>query len=362
MTATSKNTLPAGRAENAKQYYGLDVMKTVMAVLVIVIHRSPFRLGLAAFTAQNIFGRLAVPFFFAAAGLLFFRPAQDGGKKTNAACFRYIKRLVLLYAVWTLLYMPAAAYRFDFETYGVIKFFLNYAKRSLLEVSIIHLWYLLALIVAVCIVFVLSKKLGYGTILILSTGVYALYLLTTEFNSLAIKIPLFELFQKAVEQFPVAGIKNGVFIGFVFVASGAFIANRKFTMPGVLKWSLLSVSILLVAAEALGRRYFGQTEYLNAAVFHVPATCLLLLTASQAQLKERKIYLAMRQTNSLIYFAHLLVITEWYKLIFADTALEQLSKVPVVFFAFTFCYTLVFSFAVIWLEEKKPFGFLKYIH
>ncbi len=362
MTAAAKNTLPAGRAENAKQYYGLDVMKTVMAVLVIVIHRSPFGPGLAAFTAQNIFGRLAVPFFFAAAGFLFFRPAQDGGKKTNAAFCRYIKRLVVLYAVWTLLYMPAAAYRFDFETYGVLKFILNYAKRSLLEVSIIHLWYLLALIIAVCIVFALSKKLGYGSILILSEGVYTLYLMTTEFNSLAVKAPLLELFQKAVEQYPVAGIKNGVFIGFVFVASGALIANREFTIPSVLKWSLLALSIVMVAIEALGRRHFGQTEYLNVAVFHVPATCLLLLTATQAQLKERKIYLAMRQTNSLIYFAHLLIITEWYNLIFAGTVLEQLSKVPVFFFTFTLCYTLVFSFVVVWLEKKKPFTFLKYIH
>lgn len=362
MTATAKNALPADRAETMKQYYGLDVMKTVMAFLVIAIHRSPFGAGLLTFTVQNIFGRLAVPFFFAAAGFLFFRPAQDGGKKSNAEFFRYIKRLVILYAVWTLFYMPAAAYRFDFETYGLFKFILNYAKRSLLEVSIIHLWYLLALIVAVCVVFALSKKLGYGTVFLVSAVFYALYLLTTEFESIALNAPPVTLFKKAVDLFPVAGIKNGIFIGFVFVALGAFVANRKIKMQRLGIWSLLFAGISLVAAEALLRRYLGQTEYLNVAVFHVPATCLLLLAASQAQLKERRIYLALRQTNSLIYFSHLLIITEWYNLMFAGTALEQLSKVPLFFFAFTLCYTLAFSFAVVWLEKKKSFRFLKYIH
>ena len=362
MTPATKKALSAGTAETARQYYGLDVMKTVMAVFVIMIHRSPFSNKLMSFWACNIFGRLAVPFFFAAAGYLFFRPAQDGGKKINAAFFRYIKRLVILYSVWTLLYMPAAAYRFDFETYSVLKFILNYAKRSMLEVSIIHLWYLLALIVAVCIVFTFSKKLGYGTIFAVSAVIYALYLLITEFESIVQKVPPIELFKKAVELFPIAGIKNGLFIGFVFVALGAFVANSKITMKGVAKWALLSVSILLVAAEALLRRHFGQTEYLNVAAFHIPATCLLLLVASQARLKPRKIYNYMRRTNSLIYFSHLLIITEWYNLIFAGTALEPLSKVPVFFFAFTLCYTLVFSFVVVWLEKKKPFGFLKYIH
>ncbi len=305
-----------------KQYYGLDITKTVMAVLVIMIHRTPFANSTVNFVVKNIFGRLAVPFFFAAAGYLLFLKMQEDKSKNNKVFFQYFKRLVILYIVWTFLYMPAAAYRFDFGTYGIIKFFLNYAKRSVLQVSIIHLWYILALAVAVSVVYLLSKKIKVWSILVVGLLIFYLYISVTEFWQITGKYRAFSLLKAGIAAIPVDGIRNGIFLGLVFFALGAFLATRGICLKPAAKIFLTVFCLLLYVAEGIVRKKAGLTNGLDVSVTQVPAVFMLMVCATQARLKPKKAYALMRQSNSLIYFSHLLIITEWYHLIFDGTKLE----------------------------------------
>lgn len=89
---------------------GVDLFKVVMAVLVISIHTSPllsYGRAVNGFLVQ-VAARMAVPYFFVAAGYFFISKcvraaeAREGALKTT---LRYLRHLLMLYAVWSFVYV-----------------------------------------------------------------------------------------------------------------------------------------------------------------------------------------------------------------------------------------------------------------
>lgn len=58
-----------------KQYNSLDLMKFISAILIIVLHTSPFQSynALISFGLRNVVTIIAVPFFFCTSGFLLFK-------------------------------------------------------------------------------------------------------------------------------------------------------------------------------------------------------------------------------------------------------------------------------------------------
>ena len=123
-----------------------------------MIHVPPFGSANATPLAQagNFFlrfylGRIAVPFFFISAGFFLFRKT-DPTAYDPTPCKQYILRILRLYGVWTVLYLPWVIRdaRADGKTLltGTVSFLRNF----LLTGSYNHLWYLPALAVAVALV------------------------------------------------------------------------------------------------------------------------------------------------------------------------------------------------------------------
>lgn len=98
-----------------KEYKGLDIMKFVMAIVVVAIHTRPemsFNSSLARQIFEAIYS-LAVPFFFIASGFLLFRkislPLTEEGEQRIKS---YLSRMCRLYLVWTIIYLPLTIYGF----------------------------------------------------------------------------------------------------------------------------------------------------------------------------------------------------------------------------------------------------------
>ena len=93
-----------------RQYNGLDVVKVLLAVAVAARHmiqifypaESKWRLLIGAWLSN-----LAVPVFFIIAGFFLFRKVEehdkDYGKK---AVLGYCGRILRLYLLWSVLYLP----------------------------------------------------------------------------------------------------------------------------------------------------------------------------------------------------------------------------------------------------------------
>ena len=145
------------------QYKGIDIMKFIMALLVIVLHTHPFY-GMnqtCNFITADVLGRLAVPFFFAATGFLLEKKLENNTASTKQVVGRYVLRLLKLYLIWTVVYLPIIIYSKIIcsergITYGIFATVRDFVFCG----SYAHLWYLPAAAVGVALVFLGFKKLG----------------------------------------------------------------------------------------------------------------------------------------------------------------------------------------------------------
>ena len=109
--------------EKNKTYDSLDLAKWISAILVIVIHASPFQGNeYIDFYIEEVISRIAVPLFFAISGFLFFRKITFENRKiartsqNHTYLFRYVKHLIVISlsaSVFYLLYKIPMWYSID---------------------------------------------------------------------------------------------------------------------------------------------------------------------------------------------------------------------------------------------------------
>ncbi|MET7016310.1 acyltransferase family protein [Uliginosibacterium flavum] len=110
----------------------LDVLKMMMALMVVGIHTRPFySLDWLDFLTWNGFFRIAVPGFFVLGGYFM---------KSSTNLFLWSKRLVLLYLFWSFVFFPF------YTDFGKRLEFFHIAK--MLFIGYYHLWYVVAYVVA----------------------------------------------------------------------------------------------------------------------------------------------------------------------------------------------------------------------
>ena len=85
-----------------KTYNGLDLLKFVMALFVVMIHVKPNLHSEVLMIVFNPILSIAVPVFFVLSSVLIFEKLINVNGGGYAPLFRYSKRLALLYFSWLL--------------------------------------------------------------------------------------------------------------------------------------------------------------------------------------------------------------------------------------------------------------------
>ncbi len=144
-----------------KRYDSIDLAKWLAAFLVIyihvstqaspVLHNSPFW---EKFVREGVC-RLAVPFFLAVSAFFLFGKMKDHKrdfKRNMKLILGFCKRILLMYVVWSLIYI---AYDLFYRYYNGNSFCAPsvYIWGFWFKGTSIHLWYLLASVYAVFIVY-----------------------------------------------------------------------------------------------------------------------------------------------------------------------------------------------------------------
>lgn len=205
-----------------KEYRLVDVVKMVMAIIVIAIHTHPQLSSGSTLVIQasELLYSLAVPFFFMASGFLLFKkidlPLDDDG---NQRIKRYLLKIVKLYLLWTAIYLPLSVLGFVNDGTSLLKSALIFIRNVLFvgeNYMSWPLWYLLALIVAVLIIWGLLKlRISRKAILLLSiiTAFIGVGLNYCHENGTlqTLTDAYFSIFVKT---------RNGLFVGFMYVALG----------------------------------------------------------------------------------------------------------------------------------------------
>ena len=293
------------------QYNFVDVCKFIMAVMVVIIHGQPL-LDVSKewnFYLSGGITRVGVPYFFMASGFFLFKKFPDG-VLVKEKIEKYCKRLLKLYLVWTVVYLPMIAYMIIKAPNNTEKS-LAFLKNFLLNGSVVyHLWYLYASVVAVVAIYCLwHREKGIWQIIltggilylipIFATGYYGLYVyfVPEESPVNAVLLSIGELF----------GAINGLTEGMFFMAIGGLIAWKKWEScfsPGKLKRIFILCSL-----GYLGELWFVYTYNLvhvsALASFLLPVVVLsLFLLSIRIRLSNHKIYRVLRDYSLFIYLVH----------------------------------------------------------
>lgn len=351
MRTASENKSPAGR-----QYGLVDIMRILMAVCVLFIHRGyTMKNETLFFFIRNGICELAVPFFVVTSSYFCYKKLTNcpEGEK-NRIFGKYVRHLSVLLLLWSLIYVPDFLFKECFAGgNSLYTAFTEYVRKFLISgETYLHLWYIQAMIIASVLVFFLGKKISTGT---LTAVFYVLYVLYSFF-----------LYSKNVEisrifsLIPPALLNYTVRIS-IFIVSGKLLAENKITDAGHKKNVLRSSVAAAAFFGFLVLRYYRngpgvllQYSVLPVAVVTLFAVCITVGFSFKGQAELRKI-------TELFYFSHLLLPVELYDLMFARLLKSALYNCFVIMTFYT-VVTAAFSILLFKASKSRTFGFLRRLY
>ncbi len=325
-----------------------DLIKFIMSIFVVAIH-AHFMKGneIADMLISDVFGRIAVPFFFTAAAFFLFRHINEPNFSKRVG--KYLTKMGLLYIICTFIYVPAII---DWNN-GKVSLF-KWFKLIFFEGSYRQLWFLPALIFAVALVYTLCR-IGVSTKIIFACSI-PLYIVGCAFHSFYKPLINLELIDEiAKDYYNIFGTtRNGIFFGFIYVALGALLATHTLKLKMPLAWlglifSTFAMILEVLIVEEFSVRPKGMGMYIS--VFFV-ALFLFWISVNTKLLSNLpdKPFKILRKLSTYIYFSHTL-----FLYIFSDLSYNG------EFFSATVA-SLAFGLLLIGLQKlSKRFNLRRYL-
>ena len=274
----------------------IDVWRFVVSFLVVAVHISPFaKISLEFdFFFTRILGRIAVPLFLIITGYYIL----DKALKDKQILTEYTKKILKIYLLCIILYLPINIYMGSFKNIDIILII----KDVFINGTFYHLWYFPALIVGVWITYYLVKKIGRKRALIVTIFLYLIglfgdsYYGITTMNQITKNVYefMFHIFDYT---------RNGFFYVPIFICLGHIVkANTRSSKPNLL-YALLFFTLISVEGSIL--RYYNLQRHDSMYLFLVPFMYFFFCyLAEHSKTSNKKI----RNIATYIYIFHPLFI------------------------------------------------------
>ena len=285
----STNNDPCTTAADQQQNLnGIDLIKFLCAILVFIIHVSPFYGEisglplLVTFGLQHYIGRLAVPFYFVCSGFFLFRKMSFDNMNTDRIkgyCFKILR----LIGTWNIL------------------LFIGWTE---------HLWYLGATVVAVILLSLCFHfRIKYSRICLLAGLLYMIGLLGDSYYGLLVPLENIAFFRYLFRSYEFAfeTTRNGVFMGFIFILMGAGLSHHEITIKPLTAAIRFAVSMIGLFAEICLLKYLDIPKAYNMYIFMIPAVYFLFVFAYTIRLRDSGKYRHLRSIGMLVYFMHIFI-------------------------------------------------------
>lgn len=342
------------KVESGKeQFRGVDAVKFIMAVCVIILHTHPLE-GInhtLNFITADVLGRIAVPFFFMATGFLLAQRKGDGYFFGIDHVKKYVYRILKLYIIWTAIYLPVIIYKNIIDSGEGLRYGILTSIRDFIFVgSYGHLWYLPATAVGVAAVFFLTEKIGErwsGILLfflflagLLAQSYYGLLEMWTGGGGLV--WDALRLLKKVM-----VTSRNGIFFGSFFIYMGGWTARRyeKIRLNTWAAWLGAVISAVLFGYEEVWLQRLGFVREGDMYLMLVPSAFFLLLASLCIPIQRDTVLLRKMSMN--MYFIYL-----YFKFIYRQF-LGDYNESGWGLFLFTFCNTLFFAYLLCRIEMRK---------
>lgn len=340
-----------------KQYPLVDILKFAMAILVIILHRKifPVEMKYANFMMSTVFCHIAVPFFFMVSSFLFFRNVDVNSENAGKSLWKTEKRLIILYVIWSVIYLPFNFVKSFTGHYDEISFgglagqLVTWIKDFALNYSFLHLWYINTLAFTLLVIFLLMKKFSPVKVTVFSTLVAPVSLFLVEFLNLRDYLP-----NVIIQTFVV---------GACCVSLGALAAKCDISLFLKHKWIFLGVSIISLFVSGTIRYHFSSdlTFAITQFLTYIVAFFVFLIAIS-SEMKPFRQSKSFRNYSTLMYFCHLMLMKEGFNFIALHTGIQTIATGTTLQFAATLIFAVAFSFIIINLSKVRMFRWLKWLY
>ncbi len=336
-----------------KIYSSLDIVKFLMAVLILTQHTSSewaHTTGLV----HAIFGlgNFAVPFFFACSGFLFFTKCKN---LTGGGIQEYYKRwswrIGRMYLVWSAIYFcfVLGGWLTDGVTAAVIA---KYLHRALVFTTYATIWFLPALWVGVSVCLFLRQRAGKQTACIVIVALLVAGNFFASYGNVLTKLPALAAVNEAYAAVFITW-RNGLFNGVPYVFLGALLANglgnrvsRNVSAAACVAFS----AAFLAEAFAITRYKLGGMTDMGFMMF--PAIFFMLNAVIKTDIPQRPLWLRLRNLSMIVFLGQRLFLTA-IPSVLPDVVRETIEAWPQpCIFLFFVVLTLSFSCLLERLSER----------
>lgn len=291
-----------------KDYKGLDLLKIICAFLIVPLHINPIPKESVLYTLTKTLGNLGVPCFFIMAGFFFFSKLKNmPNAEHKKVLVKYEKRLSIILLCWLLPYFVICDIPWIFTGDNLGTHLCEYIRHIMFGGPGFFLWYMVSLMVAVFLCYILRRlPIKYSVLIcmglyIIGTLVSGWYRKLWDNTAVSYYIDLYN------QNFTTT--RNGLFFGLPCVYIGMLLAKYKTSLNKSILIGLSLITIILFYYE-LTWCYKNSLipAVMSPVTIMVSLLLIVLLMGYEFKNIPSIVSIYMRKSSLLIYLIHPLLI------------------------------------------------------
>lgn len=293
---------------NIKRYNFLDLTKFLFAILLVCAHFASREYVNFPTIVDLTFSLyiVVVPFFFATSGFLLQEKMYITGKSAKATIVPYVKRIVLMYILWSVIYICFVIA--DWVIHGVsIQVALEYLHKSIVYSTYPTIWFLPALVIASSFSVIIRDKFGMNTLLIISGVLFLVGTLGYTYRDIGMQIPIFNQLLITYEKIFIT-TRNGFWCGIPYFVIGMKVADKK-DIEKSKAMILTCVFFILMLVEAFTVKSYLTAKGVDTVIFLIPFMYYFLLSVLQIEIPDNKLFSHLRKLSTLLFLSQRIWLT-----------------------------------------------------
>lgn len=339
-----------------KEYVAVDVLKFIAAYMVMAIHFMIFEdiNKELNFWFTQVLCRLAVPFFFVAAGYFVANKLRDKRKTLS-----YLIRIFVMYMIYTIVYLPFILEEYQRAGYTLEQKLASFCKAFFIWGSYFHLWYFVSLMVAIIILYIMINfmKLTDKNILLITGVLYVIGTLGNAYRNIWTDMPVIENIITSYERV-FQTTRNGIFMGPFLLALGYCIRRNSERITYRCYWLYaIGLFLLMNIEEYFARAITNHTG--QSMLFVTPFVVVaIFLTGCFIPIPQKLIPVGvfLRNMSVIIYGFHIFIHDKY------GGELSGYAPYGFAYFLMIAKRVTILAFIIVGLSRIKPFSWLKYLY
>lgn len=284
----------------------IDLCKFVGAIFVICAHTYFLCgvLGKTWYLLANAVYRLALPFFALTTGYYTSILLDTGARSKRQVMSKQWLRVLKVYAVWTVLYFVYTCLRTPGSS--PIDLLGGYMNNTLVYGAHYHLWYILALLVALPVFAVSWSQKRWKILAVVAVGCYALHSWINIYSKLfACFVP--DVVAQVYDNY--TSLINGILVIFPLLVMGGVLRMVKVSVKNKYMWLLFAILLMLTALEG----YWLMLNGVKSSGFTISrlmvSLCLFLCLIKKGNTLAGSSLVPLLSASSLvIYYVHPMIV------------------------------------------------------